>query len=241
MEKKWIGFDRKFELEWLDFFMGKILEDKTEKEIRKEMEQYLSAYLKGKEAISKTITVMMRIIFSHDGRKQELINLAKELIKEITSEERVWLYWGLLILTYPFVRDIAEVTGRLLDLQGSATTLDIKTRIVKEWGDRETVRRMVQMVTKTMENFGFIKDVSKSNTMVFEIAFSKRKTENLKLSTWFTEVIIMAEKVEMISFDEIKRKYFIFPFDLQIFITDIYKSDRLLAQREGDIVLVGIK
>ena len=172
MEKKWIGFDRKLEPEWLDFFMGKILENKTEKEIRKEIDQYLSEYLKGKEAISKTVTVIMRIVFSQDSYKQELINIAKELVKEISSEERVWLYWGLLLLTYPFVKDIAEVTGRLLDLQGSATISDIKTRIVKEWGDRETVRRMVQMVTKTMENFGFIKDISKSNTMIFEKASS---------------------------------------------------------------------
>ncbi|MEW6558515.1 MAG: hypothetical protein AB1349_14395, partial [Elusimicrobiota bacterium] len=233
--------DRKLEPEWLDFFMGKILENKTEKEIRKEIDQYLSEYLKGKEAISKTVTVIMRIVFSQDSYKQELINIAKELVKEISSEERVWLYWGLLLLTYPFVKDIAEVTGRLLDLQGSATISDIKTRIVKEWGDRETVRRMVQMVTKTMENFGFIKDISKSNTMIFEKASSKRKTKNLKLSIWFTEVVIMAANVDMISFDEIKSKHFIFPFDLQISITEIYKSERLSVQREGDIVLVGVR
>jgi len=181
----------------------------------------------------------MRIVFFHN--QKELVNLAKELLKEISSEERLWIYWGLLILTYPFLRDIANITGRLLDLQGNVTTPEIKTRIVKEWGDRETVRRMVQMVTKTMENFGFIKDVSESHTMVFEIASSRKETKNVKLSMWFTEVVIRAEHVDMISLDEIKRKYFIFPFDLQISLTELYKSDRLLVQREGDTVLVGVK
>ena len=239
MEQKWIGFDRKLEVEWLYYYMGKVIEDLSEKELRQEMEKYLSTFLEGKESIAKTLTVIMRIISFHN--QKEIFNMAKELLKEVTSEERVWLYWGLLILTYPFVRDIANITGRLLDLQGSVTIPEIKSRIVKEWGDRETVRRVVQMVTKTMENFGFIKDVSKSNTMVFEMASSRKETRNVKLSMWFTEVVIRAEHVDMISFDEIKRKYFIFPFELQISLTELYKSDRLLVQREGDTVLVGVK
>jgi len=239
MEQKWIGFDRKLEIEWLDYYMSKVIEGLKEKEIRQEMEQYLSTCIEGKESISKTLTVIMRIVSFHN--QKELVNLAKELLKEISSEERLWLYWGLLILTYPFVRDIANITGRLLDLQGSVTIPEIKTRIVKEWGDRETVRRVVQMVTKTMENFGFIKDVSESNKIVFEIASSRKETKNLKLSLWFTEVIIRAEHIEMVSLDEIKRKYFIFPFDLQISLTELYKSDRLLVQREGETVLVGVK
>lgn len=240
MDSKWIGFDRKLEPEWLDFLAVEVLKDKAETEIRKELLEYLSSFLKGKEAISKTVTVMTRLWFS--GHDEVFMKKARELLTQIDSPDSIWIYWGLILLTYPFMKDIAEITGRLLNLQGKVKITDIRNRMIKEWGDRETVRRMVQMGTKTMENFGFIKNVSSVREIIFEMVMPKRKTVNVDLTLWFTEAVIRAGGAEMMVYEETGRQYYIFPFELEVSLPEIYKSDRLFVVKEGlDQVMVGVR
>ncbi len=220
---------------------AQIVAGEAESELRTFLGEYLKAFIEGKESIGKTITVMMRLWFFIPEAEQKVIDKAKELLHEVTQEERIWIHWGLILLRYPYVRDVSSIIGRLLDLQGKVRFSDIRNRIVEHWGDRSTIRRTVQMVTKTMEYFGFIKQSGSGQSVIFTV-LSQRKTESVKLQQWFVEVIIRSQPAEMILFEEIKRQYFIFPFQVDIPSIELYKNKRLEITREGlDHMLVGVR
>ena len=71
-----------------------------------------------------------------------------------------------------------------MELNGSVNTKEIHEEIIKRWGDRSTVKRVLQMVTKTMEDFHFLKRVKTRPVILFE-KVSKKKTDNSELNAAF--------------------------------------------------------
>ena len=113
MSKRWLGFDRRLEPPWLDFIVDKIKDGKSEEEIKEALKVKLSSYMKGKEAIAKTITVIGRLFFSTPDSYRKVLELSLPLLYKLPRKERIWIYWGLLILRYPFVKDVSQVTGKI--------------------------------------------------------------------------------------------------------------------------------
>jgi len=241
MEKKWIGFDRRLKPEWLDFLSAKIIEEESETNIKQSLKALIEKELSGKESVNKTITVLMRIWYSVPDDYKDLLERAKKLLETVSSEERIWIHWGLIILRYPFVRKVSEVIGRLTDLKESVSSNEIKNRIVDLWGDRYTVKRMIQMVTKTMENFGFIKIAKQRPYNIFE-KLSRKTTDNIPLKNWMIEILLKSGESHIIPLEEIPRQYCLFPFEIDISYTDIYNNDKLEIIREGiSQTFVGLK
>jgi len=116
-----IGFDRRLEPSWMDCLAGKIIEGSSEEEIRTDLKEMLKNSIEGAEAISKTVTVLLRTWLIIPDQDKDIVDRAKELLQIVTAEERLWIHWGLIILRYRFVRDLAEIAGRLIDLQGQVS------------------------------------------------------------------------------------------------------------------------
>lgn len=242
MNKNNIGFDRRLDPVWLDYLSSMVLKSKTVDEIKKNLRQVIGRSLNGSQSIRKTITVMMRLWHYIPEEDIDIVERSKDLLKEISLGERLWIYWGLIILRYPFVKDIAEITGRLLDLKGNVSASEIKNRIVERWGDRYTVKRTVQMVTETMKDFGFIKVDKSRPTHVFE-CLPRKMTSNKKLTLWFIEILLRTIKDnKMLPISEISRQYCAFGFEINMPIGELLRNDKLELRREGtELILVGMK
>ena len=59
------------------------------------------------------------------------------------------VHWGMCLATYPFFRDVAAATGRLLALQESAALSQIVRRMAESWSERTTATRAVQRVVRS--------------------------------------------------------------------------------------------
>jgi len=238
MTDKWIGFDRRVEPLWLNFIVEMLKEGKSEEDIRKLLREKLTLHIKGAEAVNKTVTVMMRLFFSLPEALRDIFFKGFSLSYGVEEEERIWIYWGLLLLRYPFVKDVADITGRFLEFQGSVSTKEIQEKILNTWGDRSTVKRVVQMVTKTMEDFGFIMRVKTRPFTVFE-KLPCKKTENPELMQWFLEVLLNLEDMNFIPFEAIYKRYYAFPFRISLMPAGENKSIKVI--RDGIYEMAGIK
>ena len=120
-----IGFDRYIKLDWLDTMAGVVKKESDIDNIRKEMHSYLEKEFPLYDARRKTITVLTRIWYKVPEEHLGIRNRGLELLPHLDQKDRIWIHWGLTLLAFPFVRDIA--TSR-------ATTLRIISASLRRSG-----------------------------------------------------------------------------------------------------------
>ena len=80
------------------------------------------------------------------------------------GRDRLPLHWGMCLATYPFFRDVAATTGRLLALQGSAAQVQIVRRMAESWGERTTATRAVQRIVRSFVEWGVLVETGDRGT-----------------------------------------------------------------------------
>ena len=163
-KKKIIGFDRKIELEWIDYTAELVSNGLPESEIRENLAQKLSVYGLGSSkggALSKTITVLTRLWLNVSKNIIPLRDKAIDLYKSAINDEKVVLHICLAITNYPFFFDVMTQIGRLLKLQDSFSSSQVARRIVEKWGDTQRVKRSVDHVLQALKLWGVIEPLQK--------------------------------------------------------------------------------
>lgn len=163
-KKKIIGFDRKIELDWIDYTAELVSKGLPESEIRERLARKLSVYGLGASkggALSKTITVLTRLWLNVSENIIPLRDKAIDLYKSASDEEKVILHICLAITNYPFFFDVMAQIGRLLKLQDSFSSNQITRRIVEKWGDTQRVKRSVGHVLQTLKLWDVIEPLQK--------------------------------------------------------------------------------
>jgi len=163
-KKNIIGFDRKIELEWIDYTAELVSKGLPESEIRKKLVRKLSVYGLGASkggALSKTITVLTRLWLNVSEDIIPLRDKAIDLYKSAINDEKVVLHICLAITNYPFFFDVMTQIGRLLKLQDSFSSNQVTRRIVEKWGDTQRVKRSVDHVLQALKLWGVIEPLQK--------------------------------------------------------------------------------
>jgi len=163
-KKKIIGFDRKIELEWIDYTSELVSRGLPESKIREKLARKLSVYGLGSSkggALSKTITVLTRLWLNVPKDIIPLRDKAIDLYKSASNDEKVVLHICLAITNYPFFFDVMTQIGRLLKLQDSFSSKQVARRIVEKWGDTQRVKRSVGHVLQTLKLWDVIEPLQK--------------------------------------------------------------------------------
>ena len=132
-----IGFDRKIRLSWLDATVEWTIQGLSAAEIRAQLERLLDGQVVGDgphSARGKTMTVLMHVWMAVPDVAVPLRDDALVLLRGRSGRDRLPLHWGMCLATYPFFRDVAATTGRLLNLQGEAALPQIVRRMSESWG-----------------------------------------------------------------------------------------------------------
>jgi hypothetical protein len=163
-KKNIIGFDRKIELEWIDYTSELVSRGLPESKIREKLARKLSVYGLGSSkggALSKTITVLTRLWLNVPKDIIPLRDKAIDLYKSASNDEKVVLHICLAITNYPFFFDVMTHIGRLLKLQDSFSSKQVTRRIVEKWGDTQRVKRSVGHVLQTLKLWDVIEPLQK--------------------------------------------------------------------------------
>ena len=154
-----IGFDRKLSLSWLDATADWAAQGLPAAAIRKRLDRLLDGQLAGggsHSARGKTMTVLLHLWVLVPDVLVPLRDDGIDLLRGRSGRDRLPVHWGMCLATYPFFRDVAATTGRLLALQGRAALAQIVRRTTESWGSRSTVARAAQRIVRSFVGWGVL-------------------------------------------------------------------------------------
>ena len=217
---KMIGFDRYIELKWLNNIAAMRSLTYDHDSIHKHMHEILINNYPKYEARRKTITVLTKIWVRIPNKLEKLQQQALLLFNEVKPSEFIWIQWGMVLVTYPFFRDIVSTIGRLLLLQTEITSNEIHLRMEKKWGKRTTLIRAINRVLQSMYEWNIICQGKDGNILIPP----KKITNNKKLQLWLIEAFLRSESVDSLYLPQIFNSSTLFPFSITISRLDLQKS-----------------
>lgn len=242
--KRMVGYNRTVKLRWLDETVDLFLAGQSEEEICRALRERLQNQLsKGSDAArgsrEKTITLLLKTWVRVPSRVRGLRDDGVHLLERIRRSDRLPLHWGMTMAAYPFWRAVADVTGRLFRLQGSATAQQVQRRVRELYGEREAVSRSARYVLRAFADWGVIVDSESTGT--YESAPTTRIDE-LPIATWLLEATLFASDKASTDFKGLINSPALFPFELpRVSADSLAQSGRLEVVRHGledDLVLL---
>ncbi|MBT3387718.1 MAG: hypothetical protein HN417_07295 [Desulfobacula sp.] len=162
-----IGIKHVIRLEWMDKTLDMMLAGMSPKEIRKELDVFLSDKKqsggtgeRGKEAYRKAVTNLMLTWCTPEKELIPFRDAVLELARNTPASERIPLHWAMISAAYPFWFGVAKQIGRLLNLQDQITKKQIIQRLKEQYGDRETISRFARYVIRSFVAWDILEDAS---------------------------------------------------------------------------------
>jgi len=234
-----IGFDRPIKLDWLDTMAGVVKKESDIDKIRIEMHSYLEKEFPLPVARRKTITVLSRIWYKVPKEHVDIRNRGLELLPNLKQKDRIWIHWGLTLLAFPFVRDIATYLSRCFSLNDNCSAQEITRKMEESWGQRTTMKRALDRV---IQSFGYWDIIVKDDKSGIILTTKSLSSANKHLNLWLLEAILLAEENHSIPFDQINKIPSAFPFELSLNYSEILESNRFIAnQITGSRAMISVK
>lgn len=159
-----LGIKQTIQKVWMDKTVQMLLAGFSEKEIRAELDAYLSTQKQSGgigERGKKTYGMAVALLAAWFAPEEELISFRDDalgLARTLRPEDWVPLHWALISASYPFWFHVARQTGRLLNLQDQINQAQIFGRLKEQYGDRESVSRNARYTVRSFIAWGALKD-----------------------------------------------------------------------------------
>ncbi|MFC1805395.1 hypothetical protein ACFL09_00250 [Planctomycetota bacterium] len=232
--KKPIGFDRKIELEWLDATAEWAAEGLPPDEIRGRLDSFLAEHVAGDgphSAKGKTKTVLLHIWVLVPDALVPLRDRGLALLRGLPASARLPLHWGMSVATYPFFREVAATTGRLLNVQGNAPMAQVMRRMIESWGQRSTLSRAVARVLRSFVDWGALLETHDRGVFV---SAPKASTDGYEgVGVWLAEACLSGAESAMVQFRQLIANPALFPFSVGLTSRDLRRSPSLEVIRQG--------
>lgn len=221
-----IGFDRYVQLPWCAASLEVARDRKTLSEIGEE----IAVVLHGAESRRKTIDILKRLWLMPLPHCTDFVQRGVELYQELGEESVLPLSWGCAMATYPFFGKTAEITGRLLAIQGDCSIKEIQRRMAEVYGDRSGVTRAVSRVLQSQESWGALERLDKGKRV---IRLAPMTINNDKLTTWMIEAAVRYT-AKPISVSNLQSLPVLFPFTFSVPLAYVLSnSPNLELRSEG--------
>jgi len=218
-----LGIKQTIQKEWMDRTLRMVLAGMTEKEIRQDLDQYLSTQKQSGgigERGQKTYGMAIGILASWFAPEDDLRGFRDEALKiarVIPAEEWLPLHWAVISAAYPFWFNVAKQVGRLFNLQESVTQVQIFNRIKEQYGDRETVARNARYTVRSFVAWGVLQE---SGVKGCYKKAPSRQIHDRKLAVLMMEAALFAIPEGKMAFGALLRNPAFFPFELSVMTSD---------------------
>ena len=233
-----IGIDRVIQMEWLVKTASLVIDGTDNTTIKNILMDDIKGNFRAKEvsargAIDKTITILMRTwIGSNNNELKPLREDGMELLKRYPRIHHIIIHWGMITSTYPFWQCVAMQTGRLLRLQGTASTTQIQRRIREQFGQRETVTQATSRALRSFLNWGVINETETKG--VYSIG-TTLEVSDPELIAWLLEASLYGVTDKVSPLKDLIGSPSLFPFQIKPINAEILvsASSRLDYLRHG--------
>ncbi len=229
---KGIGFNRNIKLEWLDATAAFCAETNDPAEVRARLEPVLALDRTGKEAIRKSIDILINIWLKSKDLAPVLYEQAVSHFQVSQNpDDRLWLHYGLTMLYYPFFRQCVTAIGQLSRIEDTINNKAVINRMAAEVGYLGSLERSVQRVVASLRDWGILTDSNKRYT--YEPKYQAISTDNLTLEAWFLACTLTAHPVHEMPIADLLHLPALFPFQFSITLNELRSSNLFEIQRQG--------
>ena len=223
-----VGFLQYIKKDWLDATMAFYQNGQNIDEIKASLDTLIKHDVPKNEERRKTIDVLTRIWIRVPSKFDSLQFNALNFYDDLDPNERIILHWGMLLLAYPFFRDIAFSIGSLLKIQNNFTSTQLRNRLVSNWGHRTTIIRAMDRIIQSLKDWNILIIDDKSLK-----PNSKMTIKNESLCMWFLECIFRTENSDSMLFEKLVSSQTMFPFELKIPVYKIKQAKNFEYQIHG--------
>jgi hypothetical protein len=234
--KRTIGLDRELKLRWLDIAAGLARAERNKLALRAQLMDALAEDIPAHFVRVKTCTVLIRTWLTVPPEHIELRDRAFDLLKVSAPDQRVVAHWGMLLLAYPFFREIVSAIGRAAPLQEEISRGQISRRVTEAWGERTTVKRSILRVFQTLTDWDVLIPNGDED---YHVAAARQIADPL-LAMWLIEATVRS-RGSAVPLSGLVQAPENFPFQLALTLTDMTRSERFETFREGPELLVGAR
>lgn len=221
-----IGFDRYVQLDWCGLTLEAAIERKTAEDVKAQIANVLT----GVESRRKTFDILKRLWLQPLPEFADFSKKGIDLFKANGADLMAPLSWGCAMVTYPFFGKTAEITGRLLSIQGDCSIKEVQRRMAEIYGDRDGVARAVSRILQSQENWGMIERVEKGKRLVRKSPIS---VVDDRAVAWLIEAAVRYSK-KPISVHSLPSLPVLFPFVLTLPLAYVIaNSPELSLRSEG--------
>ncbi len=231
-----VGFSIRVKLEWLEQTAILYAAGKTREEIKLTLDESLTYKLAGsgkanRGSRQKAISILLKIWVAVPKDLEPLRDEGLELMRNMSSHEHLALHWGMTMAAYPFFGMVAEITGRLLRLQGYVSTTQVLRRTRELMGERETVARATRRVLRCFADWGVLEDTEEPGICRASSTFS---LDDSKLAAWLIEAALISNGSNSRALRAIKDTPALFPFVVgTLNVVELEENPRLELFRHG--------
>ncbi|MCW2238227.1 hypothetical protein [Azospirillum canadense] len=231
-----VGFNQRIKLEWMAATARMVTSGSPYSEIVGGLRELLKDELsvggdpeRGNR--EKAITILKRIWLTVDEQNIQLRDDGLALLVRLPNHLHVAVHWSMAMAAYPFLGEVAQVVGRLLQLQDEVAATQVQRRLRERFGERETVARAARRVLRTFIDWGVLQE---SGVKGIYHPVPRVSLKDDILLSWMAEAFIRCFDNQMRSVEEIRRALAFFPFDTTPLDTTALPSNaRLEVFRQG--------
>ncbi len=231
MPNKNIGFNRTIHRAWLDAAATLRLQTDDPQQIRTQLVPIVSEHLTGTDAKRKTIDIIINIWHKTAELSPAIHEKALSLYKNaFSSDDHLWLHYGLTLLYYPIFREITLAIGQLARMENTLTRDTLKQRMVSSMGDLGSLDRSVERICASLTDWGILPAINRSTYQPVRQAFSASSPD---FEVWMLTCALSAHPAEEIPYADLIRLPELFPFNFTIGIDQLRNQSGFTIQRQG--------
>lgn len=238
-----IGYNRTVRLRWLDQVVDLVLAGQDDKQIHHALSEMLRDQLSVSSTAKrgsreKTITLLIKTWLRVPTRLIRFRDEGLQLFKSAAKPDRLVLHWGMTMAVYPFWRSVADATGRLFRLQGTASASQVQRRMKEIYGEREVVSRSARYVLRAFADWAVIQDAVRRGTYS---PCSAVRVDNTSIVAWLLEGAMYGGTTSSVDWNALVQSPALFPFQLKTVTPEVMtRSGRIEVVRHslGDELLV---
>lgn len=232
---KTVGLSRNLKLPWLNEVFRLYSEGLDEKQIKEQLNEYLSFEINSPTNLRKTREILMNIWVYENDYTEVLRNEAVRLIKK-DSNYALPVHWCMMLAAYPVFRDACRLIGQIGEFEEVITTKQIKQKLYDVWGERSTLYHSIDKLIATLKDMDALESNKVGVYSIKKHTFLKPEISHYLLFTMMN--IDNAGYYSMLDLDE---STYLFPFIYNVSRESIMMDERFMTNTFGGERVISLR
>ncbi|MCX6028269.1 MAG: hypothetical protein NT169_03075 [Chloroflexi bacterium] len=227
-----IGFRRNIYREWLDAAAAFRSDTQDVQKLRTRLDavvaQQVASTANRRMAVDILVNIWTKSAQAHPALQADAVAW---FAQTTDPTDRLWLHYGMTVLTYSFFRLGVVAIGQLSRHTEVITTKELEQRLAAELGPLGSLKNATERIVFSLRNWGLLAESDRRYG--YRPLRRTLGASRPDLEEWMLAAILTAHPAEELPFDDLVRLPELFPFRFAIGVDRIRKSARFEVHRQG--------